>query len=322
MRFLAIFLVLSGLWSIHAQEPVKITPGTPGVKGPAQAAPVPNAPPAAAVSPDAVVVEVNGKKFTAAEVDQLMAGLPPQAQQAVRQQPQQLGQVLLMKRLSEDAEKASVDKQSPFKEQLEFNRMQILATAEITSVNNSIQLTEEEKHKYYNDNPDKFKEVKVRVIYVAFNPAPGKTAAGAKQLPTEAEARTKIMDLRRQVLGGVDFGKAARENSDDQASAAKDGDFGAVKQDSPYPDEIKKAVFSLKKDEVSEPVKQPNGFYLIRAEETTMQPYDDVLIQLIVDLKKDRFQEWFKNIQSQYAVKVENPAYFSPRVPAQLQQVH
>jgi peptidyl-prolyl cis-trans isomerase C len=322
MRFLAIPIVLSGMWYGQAQEPVRVTPGTPSVKAPEQPAPAPNTAAPSPVSPDTVVAEVNGKKVTAAELDRLIASLPPQAQQAVRAQPQQLGQVFLIKRLAEDAEKAAIDKETPYKEQLEFNRMQLLATAEITTVSNTMKVSEEDKHKYYNDNPGKFKEVKVRVIYVAYNPAPGKGAAGAKQLPTEAEAQAKIMDLRRQVLGGVDFGKAARENSDDQASAAKDGDFGAVKLDSPYPDEIKKAVFELKQGEVSAPVKQPNGFYLIRAEEITMQPYDDVLLQVIQDLKKDRFQEWLKGMQSQYAVKVENPAYFAPRVPAQLQQVH
>jgi parvulin-like peptidyl-prolyl isomerase len=324
MKFLAIPLMASTWLYGQAQEPVRVTPGTPAVKAPAQAEPpAPTASPAAPIAPDTVVVEVSGKKFTAAEVDQLIGALPMQLQQIVRTQPQQLGQVFLMRNLAADAEKSGIDKQSPYKEDLEYNRLRVLSTAELSTFNNNIKVTEEDKQKYYKENPSKFKEVKVKVIYIAFNPAPGKGVAGAKQLPTEAEAQAKVMDLRRVILGGgMDFGKVARENSDDQTSAAKDGDFGVVKQDGPYPDEIKKAVFELKQGELSAPIKQPNGFYLIRAEEITAQAYDDALIQIITELKKERFQVWFKGLQSQYTVKVENPAYFAPRVPAQLQQVH
>jgi len=323
MKFLAIPLLLSGLVFAQGQEPVKITPGTPAVKEPAQV-PQPNAAsPATPIAPDTVIAEVGGKKLTAAELDQLIAILPPQYQQAIRQQPQQyLNQVFLMKRLAEDAEKAGVDKQSPFKEQLEFGRLQVLSTAELTNINNNIKVSEEDKQKYYKDNPDKFKSVKVKVIYVAFNPTPGKGTSGASQLPTEAEAQAKIVRLRTQVLGGKDFGEVARESSDDKSTAAKDGDFGVIKQGSAYPEEIKKAVFELKQGEVSAPVRQPNGFYLIRAEEISTEPFDDVRIQILQDVRRDRFQEFMKGLQSQYTVKVENPAYFTTRQPAQLQQVH
>ena len=44
--------------------------------------------------------------------------------------------------------------------------------------------------------------------------------------------------------------------------------------------------------------------------------------QIIQTVKQAKFQEWLKGMQAQYSVKIENPAYFAPRVPAQLQQVH
>ena len=319
MKFLAIPLLASAL--LLGQEPVKVNPGTPAVKEPA--APTPQAPaaPAAPIAPDTVVVTIGDKKVTKAELDKLLADMPVQVQQALQRQPQQLGQLFLMKRLAEDAVKGGVDKQSPFKEQLEFNRLQVLSTAELTNENNNIKVSEEDKQKYYKEHPEKFKEVKVKVIYVAFNPNPGRTPPGGKELPTEAEAQAKVMKLRIQVLGGGDFGKVARENSDDSASASKDGDFGVIKQDSAYPDQIKKAVFELKQGEVSAPIKEPNGFYLIRAEEISTQPFDDVRIPIVQDIRRERFQEWLKGVQSQYTVKVDNPDYFKPPVPAQLQQV-
>jgi parvulin-like peptidyl-prolyl isomerase len=248
--------------------------------------------------------------------------LPPQYQQAARSRPQVLSQVFLMQRLAEDAEKAGLDQKPPFKDQLEMGRIQVLSTAELSDVSNTMKLTEEERQKYYKDNLDKFKEVKVRVIYVAFNPTPGKAAAGGKKLLTEAEAQAKIDDLAKQIKGGANFGMLARENSDDQASAAKDGDFGVMKLDSSYPQPIKTAVFALKQGEVSAPIKQPNGFYLIRAEEINQKSFNDATMEIIQAVKQAKYQEWLKGMQAQYNLKIEDPAYFAPRVPAQLQQVH
>jgi peptidyl-prolyl cis-trans isomerase C len=326
MKTLAIALLLSVLSYSQvfgqAQEPVKVTPGTPAVKSPEAVPPPAAVTPPPPVSPDTVVVEVNGKKYTAGEMDKLIASLPPQFQQAARSQPKLLSQVFLMQRLAEDAQKAGLDQRSPYKEQLEINRMQVLSTAELSDVSNTMQVSQEDQQKYYNENPDKFKEVKVRVIYVAFNPTPGKAAADGKKMLNEDEAKTKIEDLAKQIKGGADFGKLARENSDDQASAAKDGDFGVMKLDSTYPQPIKTAVFALKQGEISEPIKQPNGFYLIRAEEINHQQFKDSILQIIEAARQARYQEWLKGMQAQYSVKIENPAYFAPRLPAQLQQVH
>jgi peptidyl-prolyl cis-trans isomerase C len=327
MKILSIALLVSAVLRGQAQEPVKVTPGTPSVKAPAEPAQVAPATPPPPVSPDTVVAEVDGRKVTAAEMDKLIAGFPAATQQTLRGRPQVLSQVFLMQHLTEEAEKAGLDKQSPYKEQLYAYELQLLSTAELSSIGSSLPISQEDEQKYYKENPEKFKEVKVRVIYVAFTPTPAASAtpatapADGKKLVTEAEAKAQIEGLARQIQGGADFGKLAREVSDDQASAAKDGDFGVIKQDSTYPKEIKEAVFALKPGEISSPVKQPNGFYLIRAEEVTQQPYNDVLVQIIQTVRQAKFQEWLKGMQAQYNVKIENPAYFAPRVPAQLQQV-
>jgi peptidyl-prolyl cis-trans isomerase C len=273
------------------------------------------------VSPTTVVMEANGKKYTAAEVDGLIALMPPQYQAAARQQPQMLTTILLYQKLAEDAVKEGHDKQSPYKEQIEFARLQVLANAELTLHGNALIVSPEDSQKYYNAHPEKFQEAKVRVIYIAFNPAPGKEVPGEKKLPSAADAQTRAVELRNQIVAGADFGKLARENSDDATSAAKDGDFGVIKHSSPYPDPIKNAVFALKPGELSQPIKQPNGFYLIRLDSLQMQSFDEVSPQIIKDLRQERFNEWMKSLQTQYQVKVEDPAYFRPQVPAQLQQV-
>jgi peptidyl-prolyl cis-trans isomerase C len=317
MKPLSIAFLFSALLLGQAQQPVKVTPGIPAVTPPAAATPPPP------VAPDTVVLEVDGKKITAAELDKILNGFPVGTQQTLRTRPQLLSQIFWMQKLAEDAEKAGLDKQSPYKEQLDGFRLQLLANAETTYLGNTLPVTEEDERKYYNDNPDKFKEVKVRVIYVAFAPASAKPAADGKRRLTEAEAKTKIESLALQIKGGgADFGMLARENSDDQASAGKDGDFGIIKQDSSYPKELKDAVFALKQGETSVPVKEPNGFYLIRAEEINQKSFDDAVQQIGPAVRKEHLDAELKVLQAKYNVKIENPAYFAPRAPAQHQQVH
>jgi peptidyl-prolyl cis-trans isomerase C len=323
MKLFTIPFLLSAVLYGQAQDAVKVTPGAPAVQSPGTAVPPgPAATPPPSVPPDTVVAEVNGKKYTAAEVDKMISMLPAQYQQAAHSQTQILGQVFLMQRLADDAAKAGLDQKSPFKEQLEINRIQVLSTAQLSEVQNTMKISQEEQEKYYKDHAEKFTEVKIRVIYIAYNPTPGKAATDGKKIVTEAEAKEKIEDLAKQIRAGADFGKLARDLSDDKTSAAKDGDFGVMKPDSGYPEAIKTAVFALKQGDVSDPIKQPNGFYLIRAEEINQKSFNDSVMQIIQVEKQTKFQEWLKGMQAQYSVKIENPDYFAPRVPAQLQQVH
>src|SRR5262249_26844577 len=161
-----------------------------------------------------------------------------------------------------EAEKLGLDKKTPYKEQIEYNRMQSLTQAYMATYSTLISINPDEQQQYYKSNPEKFKQARVRVIYVSFSPAPAKPGADGKRFLTEQEAKAKIEDLRNQIVAGADFGKLARENSEDKTSAAKDGEFGIMKRSSSYPEPVKAAVFALKQGEVSQPVKQPNGFYL------------------------------------------------------------
>ena len=321
MKSFVVFILFSAL--VYSQTPQlpRVAPGTPA---PPQAqAPEAAAPAAAAapIAPDTVVLESNGKKYTKAEIDKIIDSLPAQLQANARMQPQLFAQLFLYQQLAADGEKAGLDKQDPWQATLAFQRMQTLAQAQLTTHGNLIQVTTEDQEAYYKKNADKYRQAKVRVIYITFNPAPSKAGAEADKLPTEAEARKKIDDLHKQVVAGADFGKLARENSDDTTSAAKDGDFGIIKRGSSYPDAVKNAVFALQAGQVSEPVRQPNGFYLIKVDQYNQEPFDDVSMQITQEIKQQRFNEWVSGMQAQYKVKVENSGYFTPHAPLQLQPV-
>jgi peptidyl-prolyl cis-trans isomerase C len=300
-------------------------PPPPGVPTPQskpaapQAAPAPPAP----TKPDAVVISFADQKLTAAQVDKLLADFPPQIQQAIRAQPANvLSRIFLFKYWAGEAEKEHIDQQSPYRETLESQRLQTLAQAEISEHRNKIVVSAEDQEKYYKEHPDRFEEANVKVIYIPFSPASEKPGISLKKTLTEADAKTKIDDLRKQIVEGADFGKLARENSEDKASADKDGDFGVIKQDSSYPAPIKNAVLSLKAGDLSEPLRQPNGFYLFKIVSKTTTPYDQVRSQLNETIKEQRQQEWIQELQRKYTLKIEDPDYFRPKAPLQLQPVH
>jgi peptidyl-prolyl cis-trans isomerase C len=304
--------------TLSAQTPPPLSPATPPQTRP-QAAPA--APSTPDVPPDTVVAVVDGKKYTAGEVNKLVGDFPPQIQLAIKGDPKRtLGLLLMTRHLASEAQKAKLDQESPLKETLEYQRMNALAQAEINQVRNfQINPTPDDGEQYYKKNPAKYQEAKIKVIYVAFtaNPQPSSDPKAKKTL-TEAEAKTKIEGLRKKLLAGADFGQVAKENSDDKESASQDGDFPALKRTSPYPEPIKNAVFALKPGEISEPLRQPNGFYLIRLEQVKSQPYEEVRVEIYEEMKTKEFNEWMQALQKRYEVKVENPAYFAakPALPA------
>ncbi len=286
---------------------MKITPGAPAATTPPPA-------PAPPITPDTVVAEIDGKKYTAAQIDALIKVFPAQMQGQVRADLKRaVGYALLMQYLSGEAEKANLDKESPLKETLAYQRMGALSQAEINRVRNvEIKVTPEDEMKYYKENPDKYKEAKVKAIYVSFSAVPPKNPPpDGKKVLTEAEAKTKIEDLRKQIAAGADFAQVAKENSDDKDSASKGGDFGTIKRNSPYGEPLKKAVFDLKPGGMTEPIRQPNGYYLIRLEEARVLPYDEVRTQIYEELKQKGFNDYMQNVQKRFEVKVENPAFFA-----------
>ena len=75
-------------------------------------------------------------------------------------------------------------------------------------------------------------------------------------------------------------------------------------------------MFALKKGDVSEPLKQPNGFYLLRAEEVTVRPLSEVRDEIYNDLKTARSERVAsRNGSTSAKVQIVNPAFVRRRRP-------
>lgn len=248
----------------------------------------------------------DGVRFTMGEFRNVYGALPPNLQQmALRNRSEWLHEYSLMRKLTRMAEENKLDQSSPYKEALNYSRLTVLSQAQMLEVNNSTSVEPAEIVKDYDTHKEKYKQARVKAIYIEFGSSPGK---GKKAL-TQDEAKAKATRLAAAARAGGDFTKLVRENSDDVTSREKDGDFGTFRATDNIPDAIRAAVFALNQGEVSDPVLQPNGFYVFRTEEVSYRPLAQVRDEIFTALKTRRFQEAMNKINDESRVPNINPAF-------------
>ncbi len=260
-----------------------------------------SAPPLPNLSDETVVATfADGATMTMGEFKRICAVLPADnQQQALRNRGEFLKQWALLRQLAREAEAEKLDQLSPSKEALEYNRLAILSEARMRQAGSRILVLPSDVAKYYESNQDRYKQVHVKAIYIGF---------GGQKL-TEAGAKLKASQIASQARGGADFVKLVRAHSDDETSKARDGDFAALRVSDNIPDAVRDAVFKLKEGQVSDPVRQPNGFYVFRAEKIEVRPLAAVRDDIFSELKNQRYGEWLEKTNREATVVFNSPAF-------------
>ena len=304
-----LFACLTALW---AQTPPVSGSKTAGATSQTMPLPAPSTPaPKIPDLPDDTQVAVfdDGTKFTMGDFKKIYGALPPENQQmALRDRQMFLQQWGLMRKLALMAEKQKLDQQSPVKETLDYYRMMILSQAKLNDQLTKGTVEPSEIVKYYDINKEKYKLVKVKAIYIAFDDSPGASVKGKKPL-TEAQAKAKAAGLLAKIRGGADFVKLVKENSDDETSRDKDGDFITLRANDNVPEAVRTAVFALQKGEVSEPVRQQSGYYLLRADDVTYRPLSQVRDEIFQALKDQQYAEWMDKTNKENKVVFTSPEF-------------
>ena len=275
-----------------------------------QAPPPPAAP---ALAPDAVIAEYdNGKKLTYGELERFLSVLSPQQRAGVsRDRKQLVERYLLMKKMSELAEKDKLDEKSPYKEALESYRMNMLMQAEVQKVSSEFPVRVEEQQVYYDQHKAQYEQVTVKLIHISFSSSSSTGADGKKRL-SEEEAKAKAEQLVKEAKAGADFVKIVKENSDDESTKARNGDLTISRSESAtLPESIRTVTLSLKPGDISEPVRQPNGFYIFRGESMNARPFAEVKDQIFTDIQKQKTKEWIDSTTKGLNIKPENDQFFS-----------
>lgn len=258
--------------------------------------------------PNETVIAVfdDGESFTMGDFKRIVSILPQQSQQLAAVNPKGIVQWWAgMRKLARMGEAEKLDQASPAKEQLTYNRTLILGQAMMNSKLNTLAVGPDELAKYYEANKEQYKQVRVKALYIAF----GDSAPAGKQSRTDAQAREEAAKLLTQIRAGADFVKLVKERSDDQTSREKDGDFATFHKKDNIPDALGAAVFALKQGDVSEPIRQPNGYYLLRAEDVSYVPLSQIQGDVFLAVRGRQYNQWLEQNTSGVKVDFPNPAF-------------
>ena len=250
---------------------------------------------APAPDPNVVLAIVDGHKVTYGEVNGYFTGIGEEARKnALRNPREMIRQYALFLRLQDFAKAQKLDQASPYKESIEATRVMALAQAGLNEGSLKVAVAPAEQKKFYEDNKDRFTQVKVQGLYLAFvaDPAAAEKQNPGKTYRTQDQAKAKIEEFRAQAKTHDDFVRLAKEFSDDPTSKDKGGDFGNIRKSENMPPDIKRALFSLKPGEVSTPLLQTNGYWIFRIDGVSLEDYDTVKDTIYTEMKTSRAKVW------------------------------
>ena len=284
------------------------------VPAPKPKTPLPVKPPAAAASStptaqpfDKVVLTVGDEKMTVGEFEKFVDTLPEQYRAQARGpgKRQIVDQLVSLKALAQEARKRKLDQDPAFKAQLAFQAENLLAGTLFRDLSANLKVEDADVRKYYDDHKNEYERVKARHILVRFK---GSAAPAGKKELTEEEALEKTKALRARIVAGEDFATIAKAESDDTGSGAQGGSLGTFPHGqmvAPFD----QAAFSLPLGQISEPVKSPFGYHIIKVEERTTKSFEEARPEIEKQMKPQLTKEAMDRIKKQLPVTIDD-AYF------------
>jgi peptidyl-prolyl cis-trans isomerase C len=202
-------------------------------------------------------------------------------------QKQFLDRVIRRELLAQEAEKRKMSETPEVAEQVANLRRELMIRALVQDeIGNKVKVEEKDVEEYFKAHPDEFSGDTVHLRHIV--------------VQNEDEAK----DIKARLTRNESFDDLAKKYSQDSATAAKGGDLGFLSREQVLP-EFARVAFSLKPGEVSDPVKTPFGFHVIKLmERKTGQPagLDQVKGQLQRRLTEERqsqrFQAWMKELEA------------------------
>jgi peptidyl-prolyl cis-trans isomerase D len=119
----------------------------------------------------------------------------------------------------------------------------------------------------------------------------------------DAAVKEKAEGILKRAQGGEDFGKLAKEFSQDPGSAAQGGDLGWSERKvwvAPFAD----AAYSMKVDEIKGPVKTQFGYHILKLvgiQPATVKTFEQSKADLETEYRRNEAEKLFNNAQDQLA---------------------
>jgi peptidyl-prolyl cis-trans isomerase C len=274
-----------------------------GAAGPAAVAPT--------ADPNTVVITIGDHKVTAGQFMELVKALPQQYQEAARGPGRRdfAKNLVELQVLADQAVKDGLDKLPETKMQLEFQRDNMLAQAMFMNLQQTSTVSDADVQAYYDAHKADYEILTARHILIRVKGAPMPGVPGKPEL-TDDEAKAKAEALRKRIVGGEDFAKIAKEESDDVSSGEKGGDLGEFKKGMMVPP-FETAAFALKPGEVSAPVLTPFGYHIIQVQTHTTKTLAEVKPEILAQLKPNAARDAVAAMTSKVKVDL-NDSFFGP----------
>jgi peptidyl-prolyl cis-trans isomerase C len=282
-------------------------------KAAAKPAAKPAAAPAAVTDP--IIIAAGNITVRQSEFEAAIKTLPAEYQQyAMGPGRKQFGEDFLrMKLLAAEGTKAGLDKDPAVVSQLNLIRENLVANAQLATIEKGITVPEDTIKSVYDANKKDYEQVTARHILISPKGSPVPLPEGKKEL-TDAEAKAKAEEIRAKIVAGASFEELAKTESYDTSTGALGGSLGAFGHGQMV-GEFEEAAFKAKSGELTPVVKTQFGYHIIKVETNELTP----LAQVRETIEKEERQKLVQAALDAIKTKANatfNSTYFPEAAPA------
>ena len=266
----------------------------------------PSAAPAAASSPEKVVLKVGETQVTRADVDYLIDSLSPQVQRAVETRGRKpVGdEYAMMVLLSKKAQSDHLDNTPSFQRRIALQKLQLLAQEEYQKIAEGIQVSPDEINSYFTAHKDSFEEAQVREFVVRKKAADAK--AGDPGLPA-TEAHARLAAIQKAIEAGTDLAAVAKK-FDVPNTVMVNPKPVTVRKGEMLP-ELDKVAFSLAPKQFSAPVDTPQAVILFQMISHQQPDLKTVTPQIKDTLRQQKLRAAMDDMRAKANIWMD-PEYF------------
>ena len=297
-------LVVAGSLTVGATLVAQQQAQKPGA---APAAAAPAAPvPAAPVEPNKVVLQVGESSMTAAQYEEFCNSLPQEVQHMARgPAKRRVGEDLVkLKVLAAEAKRKGLDQTPQFKQQVALMIENALAGALIANLQGAL-VSDEEIQKYYDEHQKEYERATARHILIGAGPETGLS---------DAQAKAKADEIRARLQKGEDFAALAKAHSSDPGSKEDGGLLQPFTRGTMVP-EFEQATFTMKENEISQPVKTRFGYHIIQTQKIETPALVDVKEEIAESLRPQRLEAFVEELKKQANPTLDESFFGPPQKP-------
>ena len=242
-----------------------------------------------------VIAIVDGREITESHLVSLVQSLGQNAARFASEDGRQklIEELITQELFYSDAIENGLDKDQEFVTAAENMYSNLLKQYALSKLLGTVTVSDEEALEYFNNNKDTFR-----------------SAATARAKHILVDSKEKAEEILAEINAGLAFEDAAQKYSS-CPSSERGGDLGEFGRGQMVP-EFENAVFTMKADEVSEPVQTQFGHHLIKlvsinnGEEAEFEKVKDQVQQFVMSVKhNDIYSTKQAELKAKYTVEMK-----------------